>query len=1369
MGARLSLLAPSAPTVALLSYVEILPDYVYVDVVNNSRFLKTIKAIDTRLGHLVVIKVLIKPQDYVLLLATPLEGITDECHILSGYHNMLPWHRVIETDRAGYLVRQLVRTSLYDRLSLRPFLEPVEKLFMVFQLLKMVEVLHSHGLCHGDLKLENVLVTSSNWLLLTDFAAHTKPASIPEDNPSQYLFYFDTSGRRVCYLAPERFGHKEGLTPQMDLFSLGCVIGELYADGEPVFTLSQLYKYMRGEFSPDKSGVTEPKVAELIDRLLSIDPGQRPLALHILDEYADTFPKYFGDFLYEFLYHLNTITLEDPNVSTSDAKINHIWSSFDSIATHLGFTSAEGSSLMKLNLPGRKNHCVRRGQPLDGGAIIVLNVVLLLLGLLKRPQSKIQACELVVLLSEYVNDEAKLDRLLPYLCMVVDEYLEAAGEDRDALALLAAAGVALTAIAVVVDSCAYISPVNQLLFHEYLVPKLQNVALVRDNLVKMALGRSLPVLAQSARRFWVMAKSFKTSDGTVSELPRAQVEDDIASLATTLLTDASVHVRVCLVNHIFPLCKFFGVTKTNDIVLPHLITYLNDASFDLRVSFLASLLDIAPYVGVISFEQYLLPLLLQTLKDPEPLVTLKVLELFNHFVQTRLINPINEFNALSIYRELLTNTLPLVVHPNEWLRQLVLCLIINIKENLSDADTYCFLYPLIKHYLAYDVLALDWNTLYPCLAKPLSSQVLQAAHTWSTNASAKSLFWKSKLFVINPGKRVVPFSKVGRLVYIGSGEDDDVAMRLSLEDKQWLFKLKAVGLEENDLWKVFALREHIANGPPPEGVSAADFDAAKRASLMPRNIFFDVTYKLEPIANKSKTIETSIDGDDAVSVRLHRDSNLLILPHFSRAKASTQTVEATVFGELELGHSDSHPPPAQLTPAQLTRVFSVSNHKIISKNMRHSYAGTNPHILRYLQKVEFSPLVEDFPEFGRVVRTPRDALVPLEPQGVLMAHVASADVDGIGAVVAGPTSEFFVTGSEKGYVRVWDTTKLEKNITKTAAVHVKVGAAVTALAFMDNRFVLAVASEDGYLRLFRVDVTRGKNKRIIRYNRLRLIRQTQIADTFFTHVQFYGTHVVGTTTDCRIVAYDVITMEVRYQLQNALHHGVPTAFVIGHNHIWLVVATRLGVLSLWDLRFLIRIKSWRVSNNDAPFNVTAMTLLSPEYKVGDDDVSLYFAMIGGQQLDVSIWEVPSFQCREIYSLRVALPKVKSYKLVELDDKDPTIDEIFSELTTDQSSPTTSMLALGYLSNRRGDYIVSATHDRRLLVWNTRDVEHSTAVGTKAAFSRHRVSATLSCVIEKSTSPNRSDHRDVITDVTVVTKPHPMIVSVDRSGCINMYK
>lgn len=102
---------------------------------------------------------------------------------------------------------------------------------------------------------------------MTDFSSF-KPVHLPLDDPSPFSYYFDTSSRRTCYVAPERFyapnsdiarkkekletGKRDGrITEEADVFSLGCVLAEMWGEGTAVFTLSQMYKFREGEFSPE--------------------------------------------------------------------------------------------------------------------------------------------------------------------------------------------------------------------------------------------------------------------------------------------------------------------------------------------------------------------------------------------------------------------------------------------------------------------------------------------------------------------------------------------------------------------------------------------------------------------------------------------------------------------------------------------------------------------------------------------------------------------------------------------------------------------------------------------------------------------------------------------------------------------------------------------------------------------------------------------------------------------------------------------------------------------------------------------------------------------------------------------------------------
>lgn len=77
-----------------------------------------------------------------------------------------------------------------------------------------------NDLSAGDIKSENVMVTSWNWIFLTDLAPF-KPTHLPEDNPADFNFFFQSARpRATCYLAPERFYREVQTLFSRDFFLL---------------------------------------------------------------------------------------------------------------------------------------------------------------------------------------------------------------------------------------------------------------------------------------------------------------------------------------------------------------------------------------------------------------------------------------------------------------------------------------------------------------------------------------------------------------------------------------------------------------------------------------------------------------------------------------------------------------------------------------------------------------------------------------------------------------------------------------------------------------------------------------------------------------------------------------------------------------------------------------------------------------------------------------------------------------------------------------------------------------------------------------------------------------------------------------------
>ena len=102
--------------------------------------------------------------------------------------------------------RQFVYYSLLEKMRNKiPKMSISEKKWLVFQMLCAVAQVHQEDVVHGDIKPENVLVTSYNQLFLTDIVAY-KPGRLEAANRTSLRLYFgELDNQTRSYLAPERF------------------------------------------------------------------------------------------------------------------------------------------------------------------------------------------------------------------------------------------------------------------------------------------------------------------------------------------------------------------------------------------------------------------------------------------------------------------------------------------------------------------------------------------------------------------------------------------------------------------------------------------------------------------------------------------------------------------------------------------------------------------------------------------------------------------------------------------------------------------------------------------------------------------------------------------------------------------------------------------------------------------------------------------------------------------------------------------------------------------------------------------------------------------------------------------------------------
>lgn len=142
------------------------------------------------------------------------------------------------------------------------------------QLLEGISFLHEHGICHRDVKPDNILVKSYDppEAMLTDFGCASDRTRIPYDRPGT-----------ISYLAPEQVeGQTHGRA--VDYWACGVVGLELVLGkviGSRIETERHLARY-RGSLCPSESSLNICALG-----MLQVNPGSRMTAAEALPYFQD--------------------------------------------------------------------------------------------------------------------------------------------------------------------------------------------------------------------------------------------------------------------------------------------------------------------------------------------------------------------------------------------------------------------------------------------------------------------------------------------------------------------------------------------------------------------------------------------------------------------------------------------------------------------------------------------------------------------------------------------------------------------------------------------------------------------------------------------------------------------------------------------------------------------------------------------------------------------------------------------------------------------------------------------------------------------------------------------------------------------------
>ncbi|XP_029370391.1 mitogen-activated protein kinase 15 [Echeneis naucrates] len=149
-----------------------------------------------------------------------------------------------QNDKDIYLIFEYMDTDLHAVIKKGTLLKDIHKRYVMYQLFRAFKYLHSGNVIHRDQKPSNVLLDTDCVVKLCDFGLARSLNQIQEDSGNPALTEYVATR---WYRAPEILLGSARYTKGVDMWSLGCVLGEMLL-GKALFpgtsTINQIEKIM---------------------------------------------------------------------------------------------------------------------------------------------------------------------------------------------------------------------------------------------------------------------------------------------------------------------------------------------------------------------------------------------------------------------------------------------------------------------------------------------------------------------------------------------------------------------------------------------------------------------------------------------------------------------------------------------------------------------------------------------------------------------------------------------------------------------------------------------------------------------------------------------------------------------------------------------------------------------------------------------------------------------------------------------------------------------------------------------------------------------------------------------------------------------
>ncbi|XP_012286312.1 mitogen-activated protein kinase 15 isoform X2 [Orussus abietinus] len=195
-------------------------------------------------------------------------------------------------DRDIYLVFEFMETDLHNVIKRGNILRDIHKVFIMYQLFKAIKYIHSGNVIHRDLKPSNILLNAQCHCKIADFGLARSVTQIGDgDGESGSDPTLTDYVATRWYRAPEILIASKRYTKGIDMWSLGCILGEMLL-GKPLFpgssTINQVERIMATLPPPSEEDLISVSAGYGTNLLQKTPSGPRRTLKELLPDVAET-------------------------------------------------------------------------------------------------------------------------------------------------------------------------------------------------------------------------------------------------------------------------------------------------------------------------------------------------------------------------------------------------------------------------------------------------------------------------------------------------------------------------------------------------------------------------------------------------------------------------------------------------------------------------------------------------------------------------------------------------------------------------------------------------------------------------------------------------------------------------------------------------------------------------------------------------------------------------------------------------------------------------------------------------------------------------------------------------------------------------